>query len=289
MKTAIIGASGFIGSYLYNLFSHNHEVIGTFNTRSRSGLQHLDIVVEKEVNDFFADNRPDVVILPASLTNVDWCENNREQTFSSNVLGMRNVLRQAVRLGSKLVYISTDYVFDGNSGPYSETDLPNPINFYGLTKLLAEHEVQALTPNHLIVRVTWVYGWEKASKNFVDSLVRMLKKGETRKVPTDQFGNPTYVQDLCKGIEALLRSDCTGIYNLVGGDNISRYDFALKIAQVFGLDKDLIIPLSTSELGQAARRPLKGGLLTDKIINHTGFRPITMQDGLLAMKDEELI
>ncbi len=287
MKVTVIGASGFVGSYLYDYFKKKCYVVGTFTKNSKNDLERLDITLEKEVDKFFQKHRPETVLLPAALPNVDWCETHREEAEKVNVGGVRNVAFASRKYDSKLVYFSTDYIFDGTSGPYTEEAIPKPLNYYGLTKLLGEKEVRQALNNHLITRVTWVYGWDKSSKNFADSTIKLLRAGKKRNVAVDQFATPTYVESISEAVEKLMENNKTGIYNLVGPDYVSRSEFVYKIADVFNLDKNLIIADETKNLFHKAKRPLKGGLLINKLIKDTNYVPATIKDALKRMKQIE--
>ncbi|MFX1503954.1 MAG: SDR family oxidoreductase, partial [Promethearchaeota archaeon] len=185
--------------------------------------------------------------------------------------------------GSKLVFFSSDYVFDGNSGPYLESDEPNPINKYGEVKLLCEGFVKEID-DYLIIRTAVVYGFEKDSKNYFMTFSSDLMNNKKKKVPNDQFSTPTFVNDLASITIELVNKNKNGIYNVTGPDYCSRSAFALKIADKFDLNKNLIIPVSTKELNQAARRPLKAGLINNKIRIELSVKPLGIDEVLNEIK-----
>ena len=284
MKLLVIGASGQVGGAILRHAPENWEVIGTFSGKPKPGLVHLDVSNRDEVFDLFEKARPDAAILCAAFTNVDLCETERERADAVNVHGPRNVCDASVKYASKMVYISTDYVFDGENGPYREDDTPNPLGYYAWTKLEGER-ITAFLPYHLIIRTTGVYSADPDSLNFVMQVIKRLGASETMRVPNDQFGSPTLADNLAEGITSLLRLGKTGIYNVAGSDFIDRYSFALLIADVFDLDKRLISPIDTPSLGQKAKRPLRAGLVVEKIEKEAGIKMIGAREGLMLVKE----
>jgi len=278
MKILIIGASGLIGEQLYsNAKKSNHEVDGTYLKNKRNGLYKLDITQGGEVKELLNRIKPDVIIHTAALTNVDYCESNKKETWLMNVEGMINVVK-AIK-SAKLVYISTDYVFDGLNGPYSEEDIPYPINFYGLTKLLGE-TITSSYKNHLIIRSTWIYDFSSDTRNFVYRLVKTLKDKKELKVPTDQIANPTMARDLASSIMKLIDKDVNGIINISGSSRMSRYDFAVRIAEYLSLEKELIKGMSSKELNQKARRPKNAGFKLTKAEKILGEKTPSLKESL---------
>lgn len=263
MKAAIIGASGLVGSHLMTACKkRNWDVIGTYaeTAQKRQDMVSLQMTDVASVKQFLESTRPEVVFLVAFLTNVDYCELHPEETWKINVQGNKNVIDIATGLGMKIVYYSSDYIFDGKAGPYSEIDKPNPICEYGRQKLAVEKIVQEASAQHLIIRTTIVYGWEEQRKNFFCQVINTLGKEGQIKVPDDQIGTPTFVEDLARASYELAEMNTSGTIHVAGPDRMSRYSFALAIAQIFGLRSDLIIPVRTSKLIQAAKRPLSAGL-----------------------------
>ncbi|MEK7851927.1 MAG: dTDP-4-dehydrorhamnose reductase [Deltaproteobacteria bacterium] len=284
MNILIIGASGQVGGALMRLVPKEWEVTGTYSGKPKVGLIHLNVSNRDEVFEVFEKTRPDAAILTAAFTNVDLCETEKERADAVNVNGPLNVCDASVRYGSKMVYISTDYVFDGENGPYREGDTPNPLGYYAWTKLEGER-IAAFTPDHLIARTTGVYSGDPDSMNFVMQVIKKLKAGETMRVPNDQYGSPTLAENLAEGIIALIKMGKTGIYNIAGSDFMDRYSFALLIADIFDLDKRLITPIDTPSLGQKAKRPLKAGLVVEKIEKETGVRMLGAREGLNLVKE----
>ena len=280
----IIGASGQVGEHLvYAAADAGFEAIGTFYSYPVLGMQRLDIRSRTEAQSLIAKVRPAFVYLPAALSNVDYCELHPEEVYLTNVVGVRNVVQLANSAEAKLVYFSSDYVFDGRDGPYREDDPANPICEYGRQKLIAEHCVALHARDYLIVRTTVVYGWERQGKNFVYRLLSTLRAGQTLRVPVDQIGNPTYAPNLAQAVVELALADAKGVYHVVGPERVNRYEFACEAASVFGLDSRLIQPVATSQLGQTAPRPLNAGMVTDKATAKLTTPLIGYRDGLKAM------
>jgi dTDP-4-dehydrorhamnose reductase len=169
----VIGASGLVGEHLVNaLKSFGHNSIATYRTHPVLEAEQLDIGQPAQVNAFLERLLPEVIFLPAAVANVDYCETNQELSYRTNVNGVKNVVQASNALGARLIYFSTDYVFDGVSGPYAEDAIANPISEYGRQKLIAEHYISLISLNFLIIRTTVVYGWERQGKNFVYRFVK---------------------------------------------------------------------------------------------------------------------
>ncbi len=285
-KALVIGASGFIGNRLLEEFSKTHNVLGTFYSRPVNKLVHLDVRDKSEVDYVVNSFKPDVILYPAANPNVEYCETYPEETYEVNVAGTKNTVEIAGIIGAKFVYFSTDYVFDGKDGPYLENDTPNPINAYGRQKLASEEIIKKNLVNYLIIRTTIVYGWENAGKNFIMQMINALKEGRAMKVPENQFGTPTYVKNLCGAVRELVEKDKTGVYHISGDDLIGRYRFAQNAANVFSLDKDLLIPIPTSKFKKKTHIPENAGLKIEKARKELKTELLGIKEGLkMAWKD----
>jgi dTDP-4-dehydrorhamnose reductase len=282
-RSLVIGASGLVGGHLLAEFRRRGEPTAGTCLRETPGLSRLDICDQASVENLLQALRPRVIYLPAALTNVDACEQDPQASYRVNVTGVRYVIQAINRIGARLVYFSSDYIFDGLAGPYSEDDTPNPVNRYGLQKLIAEHLVASQAEDYLILRTTVVYGWEPRGKNFVVRLLQSLREGRPVRVPIDQVGTPTYAPALAAAAIDLAESESRKLINVVGEGRIDRHGFAVCAAQVFGLDERLIIPVATSALGQAAVRPLSLGLTLDRLRN-LGLPAPDYHSGLEQMK-----
>lgn len=276
MKNAlIIGASGFVGSELFKAFSSDTAwgTFGTCSKRKMDGLKYLNVTDLQSIKTVFAESQSDTVIIAASLTNVEYCEKNREEAYKINVSGIENLVNVCKRYHCRVIFISTEYVFDGLNGPYDEKAKVNPINYYGETKLLGERIIQKELMDYLIVRTTVVYGWDLQSKNFIMQLIRNLGDNKVMKVPVDQVSCPTYCPNLAEMIKECCDKNIKGIINLVGPDILDRFTFAVKVAEQLNLNKDFLQGIETKMLGQLAPRPLKAGLKIDKALSLLDIRP----------------
>lgn len=261
----VIGASGLVGEHLVKILNLlGRSVVSTYHASPVPNAEALDICDPGQIRQLFKIFEPGVVFLPAAIANVDFCETHPVDTYKTNVLGIRNIVEASNQVQARLIYFSTDYIFDGETGPYSEEAVANPISEYGRQKLIAEHTVSLTASDYLILRTTGVYGWERQGKNFVYRLVNSLCQGYPVRVPRDQVGTPTYAPELAASAIQLAGLDIKGVINIAGSSCISRYEFALQAARAFNLPEGLVVPVSTAELDQAAKRPLMAGLKTGK-------------------------
>jgi dTDP-4-dehydrorhamnose reductase len=246
-----------------------------------------DLRDRKATEDRVRHIRPDAVIHTAALTDVDGCEERPHEAEEINVMGTENLVRACFPLKIPLVHLSTDYVFDGKEGPYMEQDRPCPISVYGRTKLESEQIVLQNLKQGIIARTMILFGYEPGARlNFVTWLVQSLAGQKELRVVDDQYGTPTWADDLAGMILALLENGCTGIYHTAGPELNHRLEFALQIADVFGMDRSLIHPVTTDQLQQKAPRPLRSGLIIEKAVRDTGFQPVSLKKALQTMKNQ---
>lgn len=284
----IIGGSGQVGEHLLCVLGKQKvPILGTYYKHPLPKMEQLDIQEKNDVQKKIIDLQPSTIYMPASTTNVDSCEQNPEASYQINVFGVRNVIEAANEVGAKLVYFSSDYIFDGLSGPYTEDDMPNPISAYGRQKLMAEHAIFLQAKDFLIIRTTVVYGWEMQGKNFVYRLINSLQKGQSVSVPTDQIGSPTYAPNLALAVAELVNAGVNGVFNLAGSQIVSRYEFACEAARAFNLDEHLIRPVTTNELGQFAARPMMAGMIISKAESVLKTRLVSYKEGLRQMAAEK--
>lgn len=265
MKVFISGASGLLGSNCLRHFKERGwEVVGShfsyptvetvyYNTLDPSHSENFDIITFK----------PDIIIHCGALTHVDYCETHPEESYEKTVQSTRNLLALAKKCNAGFVFVSTDYVFDGNNGPYREEALPNPLSIYGRHKLEAEQLVLSEIEQALVIRITNVYGNELRGKNFVARIVEQCKNGDklTLKLPYDQFASPTNAWDIARALFLLLRDKKKGIYHIAGSDYMNRIELALRVISYFPDAKYDLVAVSTEELNQPASRPLLGGFV----------------------------
>ena len=291
MKLLVTGGSGLLGSNILRLANKDFECFGTYNTNPLTindcKFYKLDITNKNDVNSLFQKINPEVVIHTSSLTNVDYCEKNREETWKVNVEGTRNIVDVSKNLNCKLVFISTDFVFDGIKGMYTEIDKPNPLNYYGLTKLEGEKLVRALN-DYLIIRTTRLYGRvEKGQKrNFAIWVIESLKNKQTISVITDQICSPTLANVCADVIIKLIKKSDIGFFNVAGKGCVSVFDFAKSIANVFELDDSYINPVTTKKSNQVAKRPMKNCLDVTKVEKELNIKIPTIVESLKIMKQE---
>jgi dTDP-4-dehydrorhamnose reductase len=276
MKVLLIGALGMLGRDLQPILSDRHEVIG----RDIPDLDITDPVqAEKEIRLL----RPEAVINAAAFTDVDGCESQRERAFSVNADGAGHVARGCRSAGSRLIHLSTDYVFDGTSQvPYSEEAAPNPINVYGESKLQGEKAVQESGGNHLILRTAWLYG--KHGKNFVDTILRLASQQEELRVVDDQRGSPTFTRDLSRAIARLLDKEARGILHVTNSGSCTWFEFARKILEMRRPlnDRLRLIPISSGELARLAPRPANSVLDCSRFEKLTGSKMKGWEEAIQA-------
>jgi dTDP-4-dehydrorhamnose reductase len=236
-----------LGSVLLPCLQSEHQVCGV-------DQKDFDIGEEAAVGRAFLELRPEFVFHLAAFTDVDGCEANPYKAEQVNALGTRNVARACAEIGAGLLYVSTDYVFDGRGKrPYREDDCPNPISVYGLTKLRGERHVQALVARHIIVRSSWLYG--PCGKNFVVTILKLAKEGGDLRVVSDQRGSPTYTRHLALKLVELFATLAYGVFHVTGSGDCSWFEFAGAIVQSGGYPRLRVTPITTQEAARLARRP----------------------------------
>jgi len=293
LKLLITGASGLYGSKLAKLaIERGIEVYSSDiqDTSISGNFVKLDISGRAQVGEVFDGIKPDVVVHAATLTDVDKCELNKELAWKINVDGTINIAKAAKRLGAFLVYISTDYVFSGEKGYYVESDSPDPVNYYGLTKLEAETVVMSMMPesDFFIGRPSVMYGSTPAAGkvNFALWVIESLRKGERIKIVTDQWNTPTLNTNLADMTLEVVERRLSGLYHTCGATRVSRFEFAEKIADCFGLDKSLIDKVSASQFSWPALRPVDSSLDTSLAQRAFKCKPLTMDKALEQLKRE---
>ncbi len=281
MKSILVtGANGQLGQAVSERLSDCFRLILTDISvldKDQSNIRIMDITNDESVSRMIQNVQPDVLLHLASVTNVDQCDADPEFAQKVNLDGTKILLKH---FSGKFVFISTDYVFDGTSGPYAESDDLSPINEYGRTKLLAEKAVMESDKANCIIRTNVVFDYTKNTQaSFVKWVVDSLRAGKPIRVVNDQWNNPTWTIELAEAIVSLIEGNFSGLWHYGGADYINRLDFAKKIANIFNLDASLISPITTKELNQKAPRPLKGGLVT-KQIESAGIRPYSLEKSL---------
>jgi len=264
LKILIFGADGMLGSDLVKSLKKDYEVVESLE-------KDLNITDKSRLEEYMLSQKPDWTINAAAYTDVDGCESNRGKAFLVNATGPGNIAIACKKAGSKLIHFSTDYVFDGTKKePYTEEDEPNPVSVYGISKLQGEKNIQAVMKEYFIVRTEWLYG--KNGKNFVHTIIKLLKEKEEIKVVDDQVGSPTYSLDLAKAISKFLGSESGfGIFNICNSGYCSWYTFAKRIRELQGESSINIVPVKTKDVHRPAGRPSNSRLSDLKFTNLTGF------------------
>jgi len=290
-RLCVTGGNGLLGSKILSAAAGNFELLSIDKAISAIPLpqgvryESADIVDLEHIKAIFAEFNCDYVINTAALTNVDACEDHPDSAFQVNAEGAANVALAAKSINAKLIHVSTDYVFNGNDGPYKESDLPDPISVYGKTKLEGEIRVREIQSRAIIARTMILYGDSPAGRgDFVTWLVQTLRKGEPVRIVDDQMGNPTWAPELAEALLLLMQNNCQGIFHTAGAEIVSRYEFALKIAAVYGLDSSLISAVDSKTFKQKAPRPLNSGLLCEKLFAETGYKFSNLKSSLSKMQ-----
>jgi len=287
MKILITGGSGLLGSAVSVYFKDYYDVVSTYVSHkieiNGCRTSYLDITDAKATKDFIKKQKPDVIVHTSAIVSVDACEKNPEAAYKLHVEGTRNIVQACKGTNSKIIYISTDYVFDGKKGMYKETDKAIPINYYGKTKLEGESLVDL--KKDAVIR-TSIFGWNavKEKKSFSTWIYDELSSGKTAEMFTDQVKSLILVNDLAAVLKEIIERDITGILNATSSDIVSKYEFALKLAYVFGFDKKLVRPIKNKDIPGYEKRPLDVSLDVSKARSLLKSKLPTVKDGLINLK-----
>jgi dTDP-4-dehydrorhamnose reductase len=295
MKILITGANGLLGQKLVDLLDGDLtvELIAT----ARSSLRHplkrgtylpLDITEISAVERVLAQAKPQVVINTAAMTQVDQCETDRELCWTNNVTAVGNLAGACTRNGIRLIHISTDFIFDGSHGPLDESAKPNPLSYYGASKLAAEEIIMKGRLDWAILRTVLVFGITRdmSRSNIVLWVKKSLEEGKTIQVVNDQWRTPTLAEDLAVGCLLAAKKNARGIFNISGPEMMTPYDIAIRTAGFFKLDKALIKPTDSARFKQPAVRPLKTGFIIDKARRELGYQPRSFDEGLAVVAQQ---
>jgi len=266
VRVLVTGAKGMLANALLPCLENEHEVAGV-------DLNDFDISSADAVQKAFRNVRPEFVYHLAAYTDVDGCEVNPQLANEVNTQGTLNIARSCAEVGAVLLYVSTDYVFDGAAErPYREDDPTHPLGVYGHSKLGGEQHVQSLLQRYFITRTSWLYG--PRGKNFVATILKAARERDELRVVNDQRGSPTYTHHLASKLAALLHFGAYGIYHVTGAGNCSWFEFTQAILKLGGLDRVRVIPISTEELGRKAPRPANSVLENRRLSeSHLGLLP----------------
>jgi dTDP-4-dehydrorhamnose reductase len=292
-RILLFGANGMLGQRLVEFYIKQQGIqllacsVEDEPVFEGAEYRKIDITKRDEVKDLVYDFYPDVIINAAAFTSVDLSETEREQAWKTNVKGVEYIAEVSRVIDSHIIHISTDYIFNGQKGPYSEKDKPSPLGYYARTKLASENVLRLSGTYNTILRTNVLYGIAHNSRpDFVRWVVNTVRSGKKIRIVTDQVNNPTFIDDLVQAISKVIEYKKYGVYNIGGKEFLSRFDFTMKIADFFNLDKSLISPITTEELKQPAPRPLKSGLIILKAETELGYKPHSIYESLIKMKRE---
>ena len=293
MKTLITGSNGLLGQKLVQLIlGKGHELVATARGKNRLPIpedrytyRSMDITDRDQVIQVIQDEKPDVVIHTAAMTNVDQCETEREACWKLNVDAVEYMIEACEATGAYLVHLSTDFIFDGEAGPYDEEATPNPVSYYGESKLAAE---KLLFESHIkygIARTVLVYGiaHDMSRSNIILWVKGSLEAGKDIKVVDDQLRSPTLAEDLAIGCYLMAEKRAEGVFNISGKDLLTPFDMAVKTAEFFGLDMSTMTRADASSFTQTAKRPPKTGFIIDKATHELGYDPRSFDEGIAIL------
>jgi dTDP-4-dehydrorhamnose reductase len=292
-KLMIIGGSGLLGGHLAQFAKGEYEVVGTYHNHifelPKIRALQMDITDSQKTMDIIGREKPDYIVLSAAQRNVDYCETHQEEASRINVEGAKNVAVASNKVQAKLIYLSTDLVFDGSLGTYKESDETNTVNHYGRTKLQGELEIANNISDYAIARVSVLYDWNifDYTFNFVEWIHQNLKLGKPLSLFSDQFRCATYIKNACSALLKICENDENGIFHVAGKNCVSRHEIGLKVAEVFGFNSELISEMESTESEWVAVRPKKCCLDVIKMENVLGVKSDTIEEGLFKMKEEQ--
>ena len=288
MNTIITGSNGYLGQFLCNFLSENGFSVKALsrgeNKNNRINSQNyfgVDLTIEKDVLSLISTIDPDIIIHNAAMSKPDVCAANKEDCYLQNVTATKYLLEAAAKKNARFLYVSTDFIF-GENGPHTEDSLPNPLNYYGETKLMAEELVKTSGLSYSIMRPVFIYGpcYEGMRPTFLHWVKNNLENNRPIKVLNDQQRTPTFVMDICKGIHSMITKNATGSFHLAGKDIITPYLMAIKVAEVLELNKSLIKPVNSDTFSEPVRRAKHSGLTSERAIAAFSFNPTSFEEGV---------
>lgn len=295
MKILVTGSNGLLGQKLVELIAskREHHLIATAKSKLVLTFPYveshlLDITQQEEVENVISKTKPEVVINTAAMTQVDQCETEKEKCWQSNVTSVGYLVEVCKKNKAHLIHISTDFIFDGSHGPLDETEKPNPLSYYGESKLAAEVLIQKNSDYWTILRTVLVYGVTKdmSRSNIVLWVKKSLEEGKKINVVNDQWRTPTLAEDLAMGCYLAATKKVRGVFNISGSEMMTPYDIAIATAEFFKLDKSLIHQTDSIKFTQPAKRPAKTGFIIDKAKRELGYQPHTFKQGLELLSQQ---
>lgn len=287
MKVLVTGGSGLLGSAVSLYFKDYYDVVSTYASHKMEikgcKTSYLDITDAKATRDFIKKQKPGAVVHTSAIVSVDACEKNPQSAYKLHVEGTRNIVQACKEIDSKIIYISTDYIFDGKKGMYTETDKAIPINYYGKTKL--EGESLADPEKDAVIR-TSIFGWNavREKKSFSTWIYDELSNGRKAEMFADQIKSLILVNDCAAILKEIIERDICGILNATSSDAVSKYEFALKLADVFGFDKNSVVPIRNEDVPGYEKRPLDVSLDVSKAKSLLKSKLPTVKEGLINLK-----
>lgn len=297
MKILLTGAKGLFGVNFLNNFSDKYKILATYNKNKNPYLFpntdfiKVDIKNSKEFKKIFLDFRPNVLIHAASTGDVDFCQKNKKKAYQINTIATQNIAKICKKNNVKLIYLSSNAIYDGKSGSYSEKSRSKPINYYGYTKLEGEKKIRAENPDFMILRLNTMYGWnlKDERQNPATWIIEKLQKKQKIKIVSDIYNNHLYVFSAVKITNDLISKwKSFDIFNISGANCIDRYEFAQQIAEIFKLDKNLIGSVKNDFFGQIAPRPKNTCFNVEKIKKYLSCKIWTTHEGLSHMKSHKI-
>jgi dTDP-4-dehydrorhamnose reductase len=292
MRITVTGANGLVGSRLCRLLAvegHTVTAVARGERRTVGDYQYLscDLADHEGVGRALALSQPEVVVHTASMTEVDACERNPDAAWAANTVAAANVARHSRASGAHLVHVSTDYIFDGQDGPYDEDARPNPAGVYARTKWLGEESVRLLAGSWVIARTAVVYGYPPSQRpNFGSWLLGTLREGKTARLFVDQYVSPSLALNVAEQLAELAERRLPGIWNVAGAEVVNRMEFGEALVDMFGLDRRLLVPSKLADAGMASPRPPRSGLRVDKALAALKARPLGLRASLEQFRAE---
>ncbi len=295
-KILITGTNGLLGQKLVELLINKgeYQVIATARGANRLPFQQgyayysLDVTNSTQVRQVVQETKPNYIIHTAAMTNVDQCESEREACWKLNVDAVQYLVEACRETGTFLLHLSTDFIFDGAAGPYDEEATPNPISFYGQSKLAAEQLLLNSSIRWAVARTVLVYGiaHDMSRSNIILWVKKSLEEGKNIKVVDDQWRTPTLAEDLATGCYLIIKHKAEGIFNISGKDLLTPFEMAYRTADYFGLDKSFITRANSSTFTQPAMRPARTGFILDKAQNLLKYSPHSFEEGIAVLASQ---
>ena len=288
LKFLVTGSAGLIGRQVVKDLSETHEVFSCYNKSKpeHGNIIKMDLLNHEMISNVMSEKKPDVVIHLGAMTAVDLCETDQDSAFKINSQATEILAKESSKMNTFIVYVSTDYVFDGNTGMYEENDATNPLGFYGKSKLLGEKSIQNFSSNWCIARTSTPFGLHPTKKSFPIWVIENLQKQKQIDVLTDQFTSPTYVPSLSRMLIEISERHLAGIIHVAGASKISRYEMAKLISDKLGLDGKLLREISINDIKWEAQRPKDSSLNVSKAISTLNQKPQKIDHDVNLFIDE---